>query len=394
MSDVIVLDLETTIRNDEIGKNKASPWYLGNEVVYEGFHIIHKGSVISPVIITNTFNDRSKLMPHLCAGHRGVLTVVGQNVKFDLGYLIRNNEFRYKVFSGEIAVWDIQLAEAMMEGYKQRFPSLDYMCEKRGLPVKDDKIKDYWKRGVCTSKIPEEEIVPYIEADVNNTSIIYHDQIQKLQSNPRLLENITLQMEALVTTLLMEYNGIYFNTFKAGVASGEIAKEIYRLELTLKTHMEDSGMVSPNPSSTHQIAQYLFGAVVEYTDVRGMVGKDGKVVLFKSGIKKGQVRTHKVKYKKIIHAKYDRGVSVGRSTSDSALKDIMPVLPPIVQMFCRDLLELRKLKKELSTYYEGYTKHTWPYDSCIRTSFNHTATPTGRLSSTNPNIQNVTREDT
>lgn len=52
------------------------------------------------------------------------------------------------------------------------------------------------------------------------------------------------------------------------------------------------------------------------------------------------------------------------------------------------LLEFRKLEKLRSTYLEPLPRLTGP-DGRIRTSFNQLATATGRLSSSNPNLQNI-----
>lgn len=52
------------------------------------------------------------------------------------------------------------------------------------------------------------------------------------------------------------------------------------------------------------------------------------------------------------------------------------------------LLEFRKLEKLRSTYLEPLPRLTGP-DGRIRTTFNQLATATGRLSSSNPNLQNI-----
>ncbi|MBO4318161.1 MAG: DNA polymerase I, partial [Mailhella sp.] len=54
----------------------------------------------------------------------------------------------------------------------------------------------------------------------------------------------------------------------------------------------------------------------------------------------------------------------------------------------RDLLEYRKLEKMRSTYLEPLPQSAGP-DGRVHTTFNITATATGRLSSSNPNLQNI-----
>lgn len=55
----------------------------------------------------------------------------------------------------------------------------------------------------------------------------------------------------------------------------------------------------------------------------------------------------------------------------------------------KDILEQRHLAKLKSTYVEALPELISPYDGRIHTSFNQTITTTGRLSSSNPNLQNI-----
>lgn len=58
---------------------------------------------------------------------------------------------------------------------------------------------------------------------------------------------------------------------------------------------------------------------------------------------------------------------------------------PIVQL----ILDIRGLRKLLSTYVESLPRMVNPATGKIHTTFNQTVTATGRLSSTNPNLQNI-----
>ena len=57
------------------------------------------------------------------------------------------------------------------------------------------------------------------------------------------------------------------------------------------------------------------------------------------------------------------------------------------------LLEYRGLKKLLSTYIDALPELINPETGKIHTSFNQAVTATGRLSSTNPNLQNIPVRD-
>ena len=77
----------------------------------------------------------------------------------------------------------------------------------------------------------------------------------------------------------------------------------------------------------------------------------------------------------------------GRTTSVEALRlleDVHPAIPA--------LLDYRKYQKLLSTYVEGLVPHIFE-DGKIHTYFNQSETSTGRLSSSQPNLQNISARD-
>ena len=75
--------------------------------------------------------------------------------------------------------------------------------------------------------------------------------------------------------------------------------------------------------------------------------------------------------------------SRGYSTNAEILEKLAPLYPIV-----SDILEFRKLSKLRSTYGEGLAKAA-DRNGVIHTSFNQTVTATGRLSSTEPNLQNI-----
>ena len=82
------------------------------------------------------------------------------------------------------------------------------------------------------------------------------------------------------------------------------------------------------------------------------------------------------------------GSSKTRTQQYSTAEDVLEKLAdkhPIVPM----ILEYRSLKKLLSTYAEALPQMVNPKTGRIHTSYNQTVTATGRLSSTNPNLQNI-----
>jgi len=72
------------------------------------------------------------------------------------------------------------------------------------------------------------------------------------------------------------------------------------------------------------------------------------------------------------------------STDAEVLEELAPLHP-----FVRLLLQYRSLYKLKSTYIDAFLKYASLKDHRIHTEFNQTGTATGRLSSQNPNLQNI-----
>ena len=73
----------------------------------------------------------------------------------------------------------------------------------------------------------------------------------------------------------------------------------------------------------------------------------------------------------------------GYTTSEEVLEKLRDKHPVVGK-----ILDYRGVKKLLSTYIEALPDLVYP-DGKIHTSFNQTIAATGRLSSSNPNIQNI-----
>jgi DNA polymerase-1 len=74
----------------------------------------------------------------------------------------------------------------------------------------------------------------------------------------------------------------------------------------------------------------------------------------------------------------------GRSTDSDVLEELAETYP-----IATLLLEYRKLEKLLNTYVNALPQLVHPVTGKVHTSFNQTGAVTGRLSSTNPNLQNI-----
>ncbi len=79
-----------------------------------------------------------------------------------------------------------------------------------------------------------------------------------------------------------------------------------------------------------------------------------------------------------------RKTATGFSTDVEVLKSLAEEHPLPAK-----LLEYRQLSKLLSTYVESLPKLVHPQTGCVHTSYQQAVAATGRLSSTNPNLQNI-----
>ncbi|MBQ7531188.1 MAG: DNA polymerase I [Paludibacteraceae bacterium] len=85
-----------------------------------------------------------------------------------------------------------------------------------------------------------------------------------------------------------------------------------------------------------------------------------------------------------LDPKAKRGRNGNYSTSEEVLRALKPLAP-----VCGDILDYRELKKLISTYITTLPSYINPATGKIHTTYNQTVTATGRLSSSNPNMQNL-----
>ena len=86
-----------------------------------------------------------------------------------------------------------------------------------------------------------------------------------------------------------------------------------------------------------------------------------------------------------LDPKAKRSGKGGQYTTDEATLLAIADKHPIVD----EILEFRAVKKLRSTYIEPFPSYVSPADGRVHTTFNQALTATGRLSSSNPNLQNI-----
>ena len=84
------------------------------------------------------------------------------------------------------------------------------------------------------------------------------------------------------------------------------------------------------------------------------------------------------------------GMPAGKKTKNgySTAADVLEMLAKSYP-FVKNILEYRTISKLISTYLEALSLLIRPETGRIHTSFNQTVTATGRLSSSDPNLQNI-----
>ncbi|OAL87039.1 DNA polymerase I [Acinetobacter sp. SFD] len=191
------------------------------------------------------------------------------------------------------------------------------------------------------NQIPLETAAHYAAEDAHVTYRLYEVLSSKLQAHPELV-NILHNIEVPVARVLtqMEENGIELDLAFLDQLGGEFSNTMQNLENQI---IEIAGE-SFNVSSPKQVGEVLFE---------------------KLGLKGG---------KKTTTGQY--------STSESVLEKIEH---PIAQL----ILEYRGLSKLKSTYTDGLCKQANPDTHRVHTSYHQALTATGRLSSTDPNLQNI-----
>lgn len=317
--------------------------------------------------------------------------LVGFNIKFDLHWAAR-----YKAFPHDrVRVWDCQIAEFLISGQKEAYPSLDDCLAKYGLGQKDDKIAEYWKLGVDTQDIPEKELELYNNRDVDLTYQLYLKQQEVM---PEKLKKLCLVMGLdLIVLQEMEFNGIKFNADLCTQKASECSEE---LSIVTKELLRFAPTPDINLDSGQQLSCLLYGGTFELDYVTDVV------VTYKSGPKKGQEYSkgqhNIVKYvcPKIfdplpktetkLKKKLEDGTEITiYETNEDVLKQLKA--PNKYQKTIISLLLRRaELAKLMDTYYGNLPKilETMQWGEYLHGQYNQVVAATGRLSSSNPNMQN------
>lgn len=263
---------------------------------------------------------------------------IGQNIKYDI-LVLKNYDIKVQ---GEI--FDSMIAHYLLQPELRH--NLNYLSEQYlgYKPVEIETLigKKGAKQGSMRN-VPLDKLKDYAAEDADLTyqlKELFEKELEKTG-----LSNLaeTIEMPLIPVLAEMESNGVKINTNALNDYAKKLNKELIKIE----EKIIDQAGVSFNISSPKQLGEILFDKL------------------------KLDPNAKKTKSKQY-------------STSEETLVKLADKHPIV-----NDVLEFRSLKKLLSTYIEALPKLINQKTGKIHTSFNQAIAATGRLSSNNPNLQNI-----
>lgn len=264
----------------------------------------------------------------------------GQNLKYDVIVL--------KNYGVEMAgaYWDTMLAHYLIEPELRH--NMNYMSETylNYAPVKIEELigKKSGQQGTMRD-VPIEKIKDYAAEDADITLQLRNYLSPKLEAGGPGLVKLFREVETPLVKVLadIEHAGVRIDPDFLGAYSKELAIQIADWERKI---LDTSGFTF-NVASPKQVGEVLFD--------RMKIPYPGKKM------KSGQY-----------------------STDEEILSELAPQYP-----ICADILAHRGLMKLKSTYVDALPALINPRTGRVHSSFNQALAATGRLSSQNPNLQNI-----
>lgn len=267
---------------------------------------------------------------------------IGQNIKYDILML--------KHYGVEVKgpVYDTMIAHYLIQPELRH--NLDYLCETylRYQKVETESlIGKKGKNQLNMWQAPVEKLKDYACEDADLTWQLKQaidPELDKYGVRPVFEE---IEMPLIPVLVDMEMAGVSLNTEELAIYAEKLRGQIIDLE----KEITDMAGVTFNLSSPKQLGPILF-----------------EKLKIESKAKKTKTKQY--------------------STSEDVLVKLVDKHPIISK-----ILEFRGLKKLLSTYVEALPLLVNPKTGKLHTSYNQAIAATGRLSSTNPNLQNIPIRD-
>ena len=262
---------------------------------------------------------------------------IGQNLKYDISMLAQYG------ISVKGPMFDTMLAHYLLEPEQRH--NMDYLAEVYlnylTIPIED--LIGKGRQQKTMREVPVEQVKEYAAEDADITLQLYEKLMPLLKENG--VEKLFYEIEMPLVPVLsrMEANGVKIDTENLQQISEEFGKEIRKIE----EQIYGAAGTPFNIASPKQLGEILFEKL--------------KIDEKAKKTKTGQYATGEDVLQKLSHKH------------------------PIIQM----ILDYRSFTKLKSTYLDALPALVNPKDGLIHTSYNQAVTATGRLSSNNPNLQNI-----
>ena len=267
---------------------------------------------------------------------------IGQNIKFDINVIKK-----YGIRTAG-PIFDTLVAHYLLNPEYRH--NLDYLAEiylnYRTVHI-EELIGEKGKNQLNMRQVPLAALVDYASEDADITlrlKSIFEEQIAK-NNFTELLYDIELPLVNVLAD--MEEAGVRLDTSALKQSSIGLTQYLQQIEQSV---YEMAG-IEFNISSPKMVGEVLFDRL--------------KIVEKSKKTKSGQY-----------------------STGEDVLENLKSKHPVVEK-----ILEYRKIKKLLTTYIDALPTLISPLDGKIHTTYNQAITATGRLSSTNPNLQNIPIRD-
>lgn len=263
---------------------------------------------------------------------------VGQNLKYDISVL------RWYDMPVSEPLFDTMMAHYLVEPEQRH--SMDYMAETmlNYSPVAIEKLIGKKGKDQGTMRdVPLELIKEYAAEDADITLQLYHKLAPELEAGGLVKLMHDIEMPLVNVLADMEAQGVRLDTATLKEIGEGMQNEIMQLEAEI--HGLAGGAF--NIASPRQLGEVLFEKLGLSTNAKKT--------------KTGQYPTGEDVLSRLVHEH------------------------PIVEK----ILAYRQLTKLKSTYVDALPALVNPRDGRIHTSYNQAVAATGRLSSNNPNLQNI-----
>ncbi len=270
---------------------------------------------------------------------------VGHNIKFDYEVLVGNGYIINGIF------FDTMIG-AYLINPNARAQKLDDLAFTE-LGIEMTKIGELIGKGkdeTTFDKVDIEKAVLYAAEDADMTLRLYRHLTRDLENGG--FNELMGKIEAPLTVVLahLEMNGVKVDTAQLAVLSKEFEQRIAKLQ----TEIYDIAGEEFNIASPAQLGKILYDKL----DLHNQIPNPKDIKKLPSG---------------------------GFSTGAEQLEKLQESGHAIIAK----IFEYRELSKLKSTYIDALPKLVNRKTGRIHTSFNQTIAATGRLSSTNPNLQNI-----